>query len=178
MFNSKKPDAKEVGKQARKDIDHSKRDLDREIRNLDREEAKAIAEAQRMTKAGNTQGARLMAKEVVRIRNAKTNLQKGKSQLSSVRIAMACWGLLLSFCLQVSLKTKEMESTVVMAKAMQTGAKAMAQSAIVSTAWVYRCRRFVLTPSCLAHAQAMRKCRLRKWRRSCASLRSNRASRR
>jgi division protein CdvB (Snf7/Vps24/ESCRT-III family) len=75
------------------------------------EEAKAIAEAQRCAKAGNTAGAKIMAKEVVRIRNAKTNMQRGKSQLSSV-----------------SLKTKEMESTVVMAKAMQTGAQAMAKS--------------------------------------------------
>lgn len=111
MFGGKKQDAKSVGRQARKDIDHSKRDLDHEIRRLDREEQRAIAEAQRMTKAGDTAGARVMAKEVVRIRNSKQNLLKGKSQLSSV-----------------ALKTKEMESTVVMAKAMETGAKAMHQA--------------------------------------------------
>lgn len=111
MFGGKKPDAKEAGRAARKDIEHSKRDLDHEYRRLEREEQRALQEAQRMTKAGDTAGARVMAKEIVRIRNTKQNLLKGKSQLSSV-----------------SLKTKEMESTVVMAKAMETGAKAMHQA--------------------------------------------------
>lgn len=111
MFSNNKPNAKEVGKKARSDIKSSQRDIEREIRDLDRAEEKAKTEARVSAKKGDMAGAKIMAAEVVRIRNAKEHLLRTKSHLSSV-----------------SLRTHEMQAMVTQVDAIKVGAKAMHQA--------------------------------------------------
>jgi division protein CdvB (Snf7/Vps24/ESCRT-III family) len=108
MFGGDKKDPKEVAKDARKDIKSGQRDIERQIRDLDRAEQRALADARVAAKKGDVQGARVLAGEVVRVRNAKLRMTATKSQLGSV-----------------ALRTHESEAVMTQARAMQTAGKAM-----------------------------------------------------
>ena len=108
MFGGDKKDPKKVGQEARKEIKGGKRDIDRQIRDLERAEQRALAEARACAKKGDTQGARTLAGEVVRVRNARQKMLATRSQLSSV-----------------SLRTQEMEAVATQVAAVRTAGKAM-----------------------------------------------------
>ncbi len=108
MFGGDKKDPKQVAKDARKDIKSGQRDIDRQIRDLERAEQRALAEARACAKKGDLQGARTLAGEVVRVRNARQRLVSTRSQLGSVAV-----------------RTHESEAAMTQARAMQTAGKAM-----------------------------------------------------
>ena len=56
----------------------SKRDLDKEMRALDRQEAKVTQEVKQLARQGQQKAAKMMAKEIVRIRHQKQQLMKAK----------------------------------------------------------------------------------------------------
>jgi len=63
----------------------SRRDLEREMRALDRQEAKVIQEVKQLAKQGQNKAAKMMAKEIVRIRNQKQQLMKAKVTVGAVQ---------------------------------------------------------------------------------------------
>lgn len=72
-------------KQVNRDLRKNTRDMDREMRKLDIEEKKAMAEIKKLSAAGQPAAAKMMAKNVVQLRNQKTKMIKGKAQLSGVQ---------------------------------------------------------------------------------------------
>jgi soluble cytochrome b562 len=64
-------DPKAVSKEARREIKSGQRDIEKEIRDLERSEQKCVAEAKALAKKGDMNGAKMAAKNVVQIRNAK-----------------------------------------------------------------------------------------------------------
>ncbi len=108
LFNGPAADPKSVGKEARKDIQSGTRDLEREIQKLEREEQKLVVEAKTLAKKGDLNGAKLAARNVVQIRNAKQRLLSSKSQMRSL-----------------SLKTHEIDAQMTQVAAVKSAAKAM-----------------------------------------------------
>ncbi len=90
-------------------IDRAIRDLDRERMGLQAQEKKTVAEIKKMAKDNQMEAVKVMAKSVVRNRNAVNKLFQLKSQLQAV-----------------SLRMSELKSTQAMADAMKGTTKAMA----------------------------------------------------
>ena len=90
-------------------IDRAIRELDRERMGLQAQEKKTVAEIKKMAKENQMDAVKVMAKSVVRNRNAVTKLYQLKSQLQAVSLRMA-----------------ELKSTQAMADAMRGTTKAMA----------------------------------------------------
>eukprot|EP01127_Copromyxa_protea_P003073 TRINITY_DN12944_c0_g1_i1.p1 TRINITY_DN12944_c0_g1~~TRINITY_DN12944_c0_g1_i1.p1 ORF type:complete len:225 (-),score=65.86 TRINITY_DN12944_c0_g1_i1:66-740(-) len=88
MFSSqpapRQPTQQEMLKANKKGINKSKRDLDKEIRGLERQEAKVELEIKKYARLGQNSSAKLMAKELVRIRKQKEALMKTKVTLGTV----------------------------------------------------------------------------------------------
>lgn len=68
----------------KKGINRSRRDLDKEIRALERQEAKVQLEIKQLAHKGQNSAAKLMAKELIRIRKQKEQLLKTKVTLGTV----------------------------------------------------------------------------------------------
>ena len=60
-----KKTAKEMGKQAKRDIGRSKRGMERERRQLQREEQKLLQEIKKAAKSGDTTSTKILAKQLV-----------------------------------------------------------------------------------------------------------------
>ncbi|PRP77109.1 SNF7 family protein [Planoprotostelium fungivorum] len=95
-------------REAQKGIRSNQRDLDREINVLNREEAKIVLEIKKLAKTNQNASAKVMAKELIRVRQQKEKLMIMKSKLSAV-----------------STKTTTMAATATMAQSMGTATKAM-----------------------------------------------------
>lgn len=63
----------------------SRRDLEKELRALDRQEAKVIQECKQLARQGQDKAAKMMAKEIVRIRKQKEQLMKAKVTVGAVQ---------------------------------------------------------------------------------------------
>lgn len=82
----KKTTAKEEAKKVKKEVGRGQRDLTRERNKLEQEEKKCVADIKKLAQSGGHQAEiRVMAKNLVRIRNAKTKMLNMNSQLSSVK---------------------------------------------------------------------------------------------
>lgn len=90
-------------------IDRAIRDLDRERMGLQTQEKKMVADIKKMAKDNQMDAVKVMAKSVVRNRNAVTKLYQLKSQLQAVSLRMA-----------------ELKSTQAMTDAMKGTTRAMA----------------------------------------------------
>jgi charged multivesicular body protein 2A len=90
-------------------IDRAIRDLDRERMSLQTQEKKMVADIKKMAKDNQMDAVKVMAKSVVRNRNAITKLYHLKSQLQAV-----------------SLRMSELKSTQAMTDAMRGTTRAMA----------------------------------------------------
>lgn len=90
-------------------IDRAIRDLDRERTGLQTQEKNMVAEIKKMAKNNQMEAVKVMAKSVVRNRNAITKLFQLKSQLQAISLRMA-----------------ELKSTQAMTEAMRGTTKAMA----------------------------------------------------
>ena len=108
LFGKKKTPA-EMLRENKRMIDRAIRDLDRERMGLQAQEKKTVAEIKKMAKDNQMEAVKVMAKSVVRNRNAVNKLFQLKSQLQAV-----------------SLRMSELKSTQAMADAMKGTTKAMA----------------------------------------------------
>lgn len=74
----------EIVNENKKNVRKSQRDLERELLALDREEKKVALEIKKLAKAGQVSSAKVLAKEIVRIRKQREKLLGMKAQLSAV----------------------------------------------------------------------------------------------
>eukprot|EP01125_Pyxidicula_operculata_P022213 TRINITY_DN8963_c0_g1_i1.p1 TRINITY_DN8963_c0_g1~~TRINITY_DN8963_c0_g1_i1.p1 ORF type:complete len:225 (+),score=61.58 TRINITY_DN8963_c0_g1_i1:46-720(+) len=81
----KQPSPEEMLKANKKSVSRSKRQMDREVMALERQEKKVEQEIRMLAKQGQTKSARIMAKEIVRIRKQKEQLLKTKVTLGAVQ---------------------------------------------------------------------------------------------
>jgi charged multivesicular body protein 3 len=72
----------------KRQLERESRKLDRDIQNLQRAEKKAMAEAKKLAKAGQTSSARIMAREIVNTRKAVDRMYTAKAQMGSVGFAL------------------------------------------------------------------------------------------
>jgi charged multivesicular body protein 2A len=108
LFGKKKTPAELLRENKRK-IDRAIRELDRERMALQAQEKKMVVDIKKMAKDGQLDAVKVMAKSVVRNRNAVTKLYQLKSQLQAVSLRMA-----------------ELKSTQAMTEAMRGTTRAMA----------------------------------------------------
>ena len=99
----------ELLRENKRKIDRAIRELDRERMALQNQEKKTILDIKKMAKDGQIEAVKVMAKSVVRNRNAITKLYQLKSQLQAVSLRMA-----------------ELKSTQSMTEAMKGTTRAMA----------------------------------------------------
>lgn len=108
IFGKRKTPA-EMLRENKRMIDRAIRDLDRERISLQTQEKKMVTEIKKMAKENQMEAVKVMAKSVVRNRNAVTKLFHLKTQLQAVSLRMA-----------------ELKSTQAMTDAMRGTTKAMA----------------------------------------------------
>lgn len=107
----KKVSARDQAKATKKQLRHGQRDIEREKRKLEREEKKVQAQIKAAAKKGDMTAARMMAKELVRIRNAKTKMMGMSSHMGAMGV-----------------RATTMAAGVTMAESMGSAAKVMAKS--------------------------------------------------
>lgn len=84
----KEPTPKEIVRSTQRDLGRNVRDLDREIATLKREEAKLIKEIKAAAKQGNQAGTRILAQQLVRLRQQQTKMRTAQAQLRGVGISV------------------------------------------------------------------------------------------
>ncbi|XP_045773086.1 charged multivesicular body protein 2b-B [Maniola jurtina] len=107
-FFRKEPTVKEQQRQNDRELRKAGRDLERDKLALEREEKKLEMEIKKMAKEGNNEGCKILAKQLVQMRNQKTRLYTANSKISSVQI-----------------HNKAMGANIAIAGAMGTTAKTM-----------------------------------------------------
>ena len=95
-------------KQQQRAIDKSKRTIDREREKMERERKKNLDEFKKMAQNGNYAGAKMMAKDIVRIKNQTNNMDKFSGQLKGL-----------------SMKVQTANSLNTMSNAIENSAQAM-----------------------------------------------------
>ena len=70
-------------------IDRSKRNLEREKRKLEREKKKMLMEIKKMAQKGQTTGAKMLAKDIVRATNQMAKIDQFVGQLSAVSMRIS-----------------------------------------------------------------------------------------
>ena len=70
-------------------IDRSKRNLEREKRKLEREKKKMLMEIKKMAQKGQTAGAKMLAKDIVRATNQMAKIDQFVGQLSAVSMRIS-----------------------------------------------------------------------------------------
>lgn len=77
---------KEQIRQQRRNIQHSIRNIEREKRNMERDEAKMKKEIKKMVTKGQTQAAKMLAKDIVRLKKQGERMTQFIGQLKAVEI--------------------------------------------------------------------------------------------
>ncbi len=67
-------------------IDKSKRTIEREKEKLDRQRMKNLEAFKKMAQSGNQAGAKMLAKDIVRMQNQSKNLEKISGQMSGMKM--------------------------------------------------------------------------------------------
>jgi len=65
-------------------VSRSQRDIEREIKQLERQEKQIAADIKKLAAQGQMSSARLLAKQIVQIRNQRERMYKSKATLNSV----------------------------------------------------------------------------------------------
>lgn len=81
----KKPTAAELAREGKREIAQAARGLDKEIASLHTEEKKLILEIKKAAKSGNEAGARVLAKNLVRVRGQITKIQNSQAHLRGIQ---------------------------------------------------------------------------------------------
>ena len=73
-------------REQKRSVDRSKRALEREKRKLENEKKKMLREIKKMAQKGQTTGAKMLAKDIVRSKNQQAKLEQFVGQLSAVSL--------------------------------------------------------------------------------------------
>mmetsp|Transcript_11998 Transcript_11998/g.17937 ORF Transcript_11998/g.17937 Transcript_11998/m.17937 type:complete len:212 (+) Transcript_11998:463-1098(+) len=84
MFSKKKPDAKEVAREAKRNVRRGERDIEKEIRALERNEKQLILDIKKTAKTGNERAVKTLASQLVSLRSQRDKLYQMKSGITSV----------------------------------------------------------------------------------------------
>ena len=77
---------KEQIREQKRSVDRSKRSLEREAKKLERERKKMLAQIKKMAENGQTTGAKMLAKDIVRSKNQQAKLEQFIGQLNAVSL--------------------------------------------------------------------------------------------
>ncbi len=80
---------KEQIREQKRAVDRSKRNLEREQRKLEREKKKMLQEIKKMAAKGQTTGAKMLAKDIVRATNQMKKLEQFVGQLTAVSLRIS-----------------------------------------------------------------------------------------
>jgi len=80
----KKPDAKEVLRSSKREMSVATRGIEREIGSLQLEEKKLVAEIKKTAKGGNDAATKILARQLIRLRQQIAKLQGSKAQMRGV----------------------------------------------------------------------------------------------
>ncbi|OQR85223.1 hypothetical protein THRCLA_10733 [Thraustotheca clavata] len=83
-FREPKKTAREQAREAKREIAHGQRDLEREKMALERQEKQLIVDIKKAAKDGNQAGTKILAKQLVQIRQQKDKLSLMKLNLNGV----------------------------------------------------------------------------------------------
>ncbi|KAK1266524.1 hypothetical protein QJS04_geneDACA015281 [Acorus gramineus] len=81
---AKKPTAKEAMRESKREVAHATRGIEREIGALQLEEKKLVAEIKRTAKTGNEAATKILARQLVRLRQQISNLQGSRAQMRGI----------------------------------------------------------------------------------------------
>ncbi|KAH6819907.1 vacuolar protein sorting-associated protein 2.3 [Perilla frutescens var. hirtella] len=81
---SKKPTAKEALRESKREMANATRGVEREIHTLQSEEKKLVAEIKRTAKTGNEAATKILARQLVRLRQQIANLQSSRAQMRGI----------------------------------------------------------------------------------------------
>ena len=77
---------KEQIREQKRSVDRSKRSLEREAKKLERERKKMLQQIKKMAEKGQTTGAKMLAKDIVRSKNQQAKLEQFIGQLNAVSL--------------------------------------------------------------------------------------------
>ncbi|KAI5596929.1 hypothetical protein POPTR_002G035900v4 [Populus trichocarpa] len=83
LFN-KKPNPKEALRDSKREMQNSTRGLEKEIGALQLEEKKLVAEIKRTAKTGNEAATKILARQLIRLRQQIANLQGSRAQMRGI----------------------------------------------------------------------------------------------
>ncbi|CAA0823953.1 Vacuolar protein sorting-associated protein 2 homolog 3 [Striga hermonthica] len=83
-FFSKKPTAKEALRESKREMANATRGVEREIHTLQLEEKKLVAEIKRTAKTGNEAATKILARQLIRLRQQISNLQGSRAQMRGI----------------------------------------------------------------------------------------------
>ncbi|XP_073111408.1 vacuolar protein sorting-associated protein 2 homolog 3 isoform X1 [Elaeis guineensis] len=81
---SKKPTPRDALRESKREVSHATRGIEREITALQLEEKKLVAEIKRTAKTGNEAGTKILARQLVRLRQQISNLQGNRAQMRGI----------------------------------------------------------------------------------------------
>ncbi|KAI4331536.1 hypothetical protein MLD38_029721 [Melastoma candidum] len=81
---AKKPTAKEALRESKREMSQATRGIEREIASLQLEEKKLVAEIKRTAKTGNESATKVLARQLIRLRQQITNLQGSRAQMRGI----------------------------------------------------------------------------------------------
>ncbi|KAL0390901.1 UNVERIFIED_CONTAM: Vacuolar protein sorting-associated protein 23 [Sesamum calycinum] len=81
---SKKPTAKEALRQSKREMTNATRGVEREIHTLQLEEKRLVAEIKRTAKTGNEAATKILARQLIRLRQQIANLQGSRAQMRGI----------------------------------------------------------------------------------------------
>ncbi|KAL2556861.1 Vacuolar protein sorting-associated protein 2-like protein 3 [Forsythia ovata] len=83
-FFSKKPTSKEALRESKREMANATRGIEREINALQLEEKKLVTEIKRTAKTGNEAATKILARQLVRLRQQIANLQGSRAQMRGI----------------------------------------------------------------------------------------------
>ncbi|GAU43430.1 hypothetical protein TSUD_334930 [Trifolium subterraneum] len=81
---TKKPTAKEALRESKREMTNATRGIEREIGSLQLEEKKLVAEIKRTAKTGNEGATKILARQLIRLRQQIANLQGSRAQMRGI----------------------------------------------------------------------------------------------
>ncbi|KAJ0052785.1 hypothetical protein Pint_01703 [Pistacia integerrima] len=81
---SKKPNPKEALRESKREMQHATRGIEKEIGSLQLEEKKLVAEIKRTAKTGNEGATKILARQLIRLRQQIANLQGSRAQMRGI----------------------------------------------------------------------------------------------
>ncbi|XP_057963944.1 vacuolar protein sorting-associated protein 2 homolog 3 [Malania oleifera] len=81
---AKKPNAKEALRESKREMSHATRGIEKEIATLQLEEKKLVAEIKRTAKTGNEAATKILARQLIRLRQQIANLQGSRAQMRGI----------------------------------------------------------------------------------------------